>query len=546
MVLTEEDIQFLEDFYTPVRNLECLFHDFDNFGTYKKDSFGNIRVYQMPMISDETLIDFDLTAEQLGLDEKQKFKLQKNVGDLYCFGARKFGKTKSSQELDILNHMIATDKGIQTVFSSVDLKHLKQVLDGIKLAFSCHPFLSLFKVSLKGAPDYQFVLKNGYCLISVNFNLTSTSPGSGWIGLHVRRVLIDEASLETDDVYDKRKDAVSELGAVHRHTGMTDYLPNSPAGKVFNKIENKKHVLNYPQFVNPFWDDQEKKDRIEEYGGEHSLLYQIFVLGRVVDNGQAAIDMKRVREFSYMLDNKGNFTKQIKRFELEKNNFKFYKSLIVVERPENIDKLYLATDVGKHVTEFAIFCERDGVFEYLYNITLNGLIQQEIEEILRYLYALLDLDYIAIDCGDGEGRGIYSGLELELPVSKLVYYDGSMKLKVGFEYEENESDEKTIKIENGLPVYKYENMAEFSVRHLKDILYSGKIRIPEDHKFDNQAQKVIATFIGGKIIYKCVCSQGDHLWDTFKVFSIAHWMKKDFNENPEEEQKTEWGTGATN
>jgi hypothetical protein len=62
--LSENTIQFLEDWHTPVRLLECLFNDFDNWTSFKKGKFGYVRFYQYSMLSDEPLIDFELTAEQ--------------------------------------------------------------------------------------------------------------------------------------------------------------------------------------------------------------------------------------------------------------------------------------------------------------------------------------------------------------------------------------------------------------------------------------------------------------------------------------------------
>jgi hypothetical protein len=49
---------------------------------------------------------------------------------------------------------------------------------------------------------------------------------------------------------------------------------------------------------------------------------------------------------------------------------------------------------------------------------------------------------------------------------------------------------------------------------------------------------------GTRVIYKCLSSQGDHLFDSFKVFAIAEWLKRSFNDTPK--IMDEWGSGATN
>jgi len=545
--LTDEDIEFLGLWYTPVALVECLFNDFNNFTAYKKGKFGDVRLYQYPMLSDEALIDFELTAEHHGMNLKEQFQLRKNVGDLYCFGARKFGKTMCVEALDLLVHMLTNDEGGTVAFSSVDLAHLKQVLDPIKNALGNHKILQQFKRKLKGAPDFQFELKNNVLLSSVNFNLNSTTPGRQWYGKHVFRLYIEEASLETDEVYDKRKDALSEFGAVMRCSGMTDFTVFSPPGKAFYKLQNQKFVLNLPQFVNPFWDEKEKLDRIEEYGGEDAIGYKVFVKGEVVEDGVTALDMKRIRDNCYLLDRKGNFLKKIKRFEISKENFHFWRNLIVVQRPDNAEKIYISADIGKRVTELIIHSEVDKTYEYIYNITLYNLTQQEVETIFKHVIKKIGANVIAIDCGDGEGRGIFSAFELEFPKDHLVYYDGSMKIKVGYEYEEEQDEngeiDKVIKMENNKPVYKYELMSDFSVQRLKHLLYNARCRIPKDFKFDLQFSKVIETVIGGKVKYKCLSTQGDHLFDGWKVFAIAQFIKDDFV-SLEEIETDEPGSGA--
>jgi hypothetical protein len=186
--------------------------------------------------------------------------------------------------------------------------------------------------------------------------------------------------------------------------------------------------------------------------------------------------------------------------------------------------------------EIIIHSEIDNKYNYLYNIVLYNLSTPEKQEILDFLIIKLKANVIGLDCGDGEGRAIYSWLELKYPKDNLVYYDGSMKLEVDFEYEEN----KDIKIEKGEVVYKKEYMSEFSVQHLIEMLYAGRIRIPEDYKFDSQFSVVMRFVTGTRVKYKCVSQTGDHLFDAYKVFAIAVFLKKDFNATPQI-CESDWG-----
>jgi len=529
--ITEQEICFLEQWNTPKSLLETLFHDFDNLGYFSKDKFGEIRVYQYPLYSDESLISFSATAKLHNLSKKEEFQLRKNVGDIYCPGARKFGKTLIVEKLDLVNDMLTHDF-TKTAFSSVDLIHIREVLDDVKAAFQNHPICKLWERRITGAPDYKFQLKNGYKLNSVNFNIGSKNPGRQWYGKHVEKLLIEEFSLESEEVAKKRKDALSELGAVFRVSGMCNYTTFSPAGKMVTAPENRKHVINLPQFVNPFWDEKEKKDRLEHYGGEDSIGYRVFVKGEVVEDSITAIDMARVRKLCYLEK------QEIKRFEITKERYPFFRNTLVVERPSNAERIFISTDAGLKTMEIVVHSEIEDKYYYIFNIVLYNLTVPEKEQILDFLIIKLQANVIGFDCGDGEGRAIYDHFAEKYPMDNLVYYSGAKKIEVGFELDEN----KNIVIEKGEPVYRREYMSEFSVQRLETLFYAGRIKIPEDYKFDSQFSVIMVKLSGTRKIYKCVSESGDHLFNAYKVFSTAQWLKKDFNSTPPPAQ--EWGEGA--
>jgi hypothetical protein len=531
--ITTAELEFIELWYTPQALLELLFHDWDNLNVFDPDKTGELRAYQYPMVSDESLIDFDLTAEHNHLSRKQTFTLKKNVGDLYCFGARKFGKSLVVMILDMINDMLTSD-GNKVALASVDLIHIRQILDPVKACLQAHPICKLFEKRITGAPDYKFELKNNYVLNSVNFNIGSKNPGQQWYGKHVFKVYIEEASLETEEVFDKRKDALSELGAIFRISGMTDFTPQSPAGKAFYGAETQKFVLNYPQYVSPMWDLTEKNLRLEQYGGESTIGYRVFVKGEIVEDGVTAIDMQRVKAACYVEN------KKVVHIEISKDRYKHHLAYLVVERPNNSERIFINSDIGQHTTEINVMSEVNEKYEYLYNITLNNLTDDEQSTIFKTLAARLQANVVSIDCGDGMGRAIYNELEKSIPAENLVWYDGSKKIEVGFE---TDKDGNVI-FEGGKPVFKYEYMSEWSVKRLKDLLYNGRCIIPEDFKFTAQFGQVISMLSGTRVIYKCLSTQGDHLFDSFKVFAIAQWLKKDFNQTPSIAE--EWGSGATN
>jgi hypothetical protein len=531
--ITPEELDFIEIWYTPRALVEMLFHDWDNLNIFDENKIGDLRMYQFPMLSDESIVDFELTAKQLNLSKKQIFQLRKNVGDLYCFAARKLGKSLVCMILDMINTMLTSD-GDKTVLASVDLIHIRQILDPVKNCIQTHPICKLFERRVTGAPDFKIELKNDFVLNSVNFNLGSTSPGNQFFGKHAFRLWIEEASLETEEVFDKRKDALSEVGAVMRVSGMCNFTPQSPAGKAFYNLENKKHVLNIPQFINPLWDEQERNNRIEQYNGETSIAYRVFVNGEIVEDGITAFDLQRVRQNSI------HSNKSLTTIEITKDRFKHFQGFLVVERPVNSERIFVNADIGLNVTEINIMSEVNDKFEYLYNITLNCLTDDEQATIFKYLASKLETNIISLDCGDAMGRAIYNELEKTIPKENLVWYAGTNKVAVGFMTDKDGN----IILENGKPVEKSEFMSEWSVKRLRDLLYNGKLIIPEDYKFISQLSQVIAMISGNRTIYKCLCQQGDHLFDSFRVFAIAEWLKSDINLTPK--IADDWGSGATN
>ena len=351
---------------------------------------------------------------------------------------------------------------------------------------------------------------------------------------------MEEASLESDEVYNKRKDALSEMGAVMRISGMTDFTPHSPAGKAFYSLTNKKHVLNLPQYVNPMWDEIEKKDRLEFYGGDSSIGYRVFCEGEVVEDSVSVFDMDRIRRACYLEDTKGKFLEKIKRFEISRDKYHIFEKLIIVDRPNNAERIFINTDVGEKVTEIVIHSEFKNQYKYIYNIVLYNFHDDEQTEVLKFLAKKLQANVIGIDCGDGMGRAIYRELEKSIPADNLVWYDGSMKIDVDFEYDDNGN----IVMEKGQPKYRQEIMAEWSVKRLKDLLYSARCLIPVDYKFDTQFSVVVSMLSGTRVKYKCVSSSGDHLFDAWKVFAISQWLRADFNLTPPVQIADGFGCGA--
>jgi hypothetical protein len=525
--LTTEELDFMENFHDPICMAECLFSNFDDLGEFDEEILGKIRLYQLPFLSYESTIDEKVD----GLTEKERFNLRKMVGDVINVGARKYGKTLITLRIDIVLSLIYDDRWA-CGFYSIDEKRLRGVLDHVKLACEYHPFIKNWNVKCSYKPDIKFISpKNRWVLQGINLTIKGQNPGEQFYQLHVQKLWGEEVSFETKQIYEKRKEAVSELGAITRLAGMTDFTKHSPIGQAFTDIENKTKIINLPQFVSPYWDEREKKDRIKAYGGEDTTNYRVFVKGEIVEDGISEFDMDRIRRCYKEKE-------EIKRFEIPKDRYDRFKDYIIVERPKNAGRIFIVSDVGDNQTEIIVLSEIGDKYNYLYRISLYGLIKDEQLEVFKYLIEKLEANVIAVDCGDALGRILADDFEKLYSKENVVRYMGASRIQVGFEKDQNDN----VIIKKGEPVYRQEYMSEWAVRRLKVLLYGERIRLPMDYSFDLQFNAVISTKSGTRRLYKCV-SEDNHLFDTFKVFAIAQWLKKDFNATPKIKQ--EWGIGAS-
>ncbi len=528
--ITQEEKEFMQCFHYTISFMECMFSDMDSLTTFNEDN-SKIRDYQVPMLSFESFID---TENMKDLTRKEKFALKKGAGDCYNFAGRKIGKSLSIK-IDIPYSMIHNPKWKTAIYAPGEIQ-LSEVLDTVKDILDSHDIFKEWKQGTKGKPTYLFKSKNNWEMKGINMKLKSKDPGSHFFGLHVKKLWGEETSSETQNIYEKRKESLSELGAVIRISGMTNFTRQMPMGQEYYNPKNRKKIVNLPQMVSPYWDEEEKKDRIEFYGGYSSVNFKTFVLGEVIEDGISEFDIDRV-ECSL------NSKRKIKRFELDKSSFSHYKNLVVVERPENIERLLIVSDIGDGAggSDIGIFSERKKVYKLLYNIILRNITEPEQYDFFKWLINKLQANIIALDCGDACGRGIYHSFIKDNPKIKknLVWYDGNKKVPVGYEKNENGK----LKLKAGKPVPREEFMKEWSVRRLKHLLYNERVDIPKnDSKFLSQINSVVSSRSGTRVKYICASPTGDHYFDMFRIFAIAQWLKDDFNDTPEIGQS--WGIGV--
>jgi intein/homing endonuclease len=421
--------------------------------------------------------------------------------------------TKVIEEVDILLNMVLSPNE-WVGFSSFDSGHILGVMEPVIDAMEKHPFLKIFEPKVKRSPSYRITANNGWTLESINMNIMGKNVGENWFQKHFTRIYIEEASKEPQESYDKRLDAISENGCVFRIAGMTDFTKYSPAGKIFYDNHYKNWLCNLPQFISPKWDNEEKLRAIKKHGGENAISYRVFVNAEVVEEGISVFDMERVRACY-------DESRLIKHLEITKKTFDGHKQLLsLVERNKSATDVYICADIGEAApTEITIFSRIEDKYRYEYNISLYGLTDKEQYEIFIYLAEKLRTNIIAVDTGDGTGRSIFRRLEEAMPKDNLIAYAGNKKISIGFQ-----KDVKgEVVFKDGLALYQEEHMSEWSVKHLKDLFYDGTMICPIDNKLDTQLNSVVLLSSGNRSVFSCIAKE-DHLFDSFKIFSIAHWF----------------------
>lgn len=542
--ITEEELQFMEDWFTPQCLAECIFSNSENLALFNEEDFIEIRLGQIPLLSGEYIID-----EIPELSEKENFGLRENVGDVYCLAGRLWGKTWTGEKIDICEYILCMENE-EAGFSSFDALHIRGVLEVIINVLEHHPIISLFRKrsgttrGINRHPSYLLVTEKGVSIEGVNMNLAfGIKAGDQFCQKHFKKLWIEEASKENEIVYEKRVDSRHEMGCVERLTGMTNFTEHSPVGKLFFEPKNKSKVMNVPQYINFHYDEQQDEKETRKYGGKQSVGYRVFVKGEVIREGISALNMELIRKLCYPHLSTGEVDVEntIKNLEVNDKSYGQYRAKIIVERPSNVERLGLASDIGEQggTTEVIVMGEVNRKWRYLYNITLRNLTNKQQYHIFKFLYQRLNPDFMAFDVTDGSGRAIVNDLEEDVDIDKkkMVRVNFNENIETGIE---TDNEGNPIR-ENGKIIKKYERTDIWSVQRLCHLLYEALVFLPFDYKLDEQFDKVIAIPRGNTIHYVCA-SREDHLWQAFMVFSILHWLIEygGFSKLAKETVKRDW------
>jgi len=208
-------------------------------------------------------------------------------------------------------------------------------------------------------------------------------------------------------------------------------------------------------------------------------------------------------------------------FSINKDTFKNYKDIVIVERPKNAELLFISADIGESAsTDINVISKVGDKYKYLFAISLFNLSDIEQKEFFKWLAIELKANIIALDVTDRTGRAIANYLETIFPKENIVRISFNEKLPVAVEV-----DEKTGKplIKDGKPVMKYEWNIDWSINQLKHLFYGNHIELPMDYTLDMQLNSVVAIQGKQRTIFDCLAPE-DHRFQSFQVFALAKWL----------------------
>ena len=316
----------------------------------------------------------------------------------------------------------------------------------------------------------------------------------------------------------KRVDSGNSIGYIERPSGIPDLCIGSPLGKILKSKKKKPWIWCLPQYIREDWTEEVEEKLADEHGGQQSVSYKLNVEAITLEGAYGFWDMARLKEAS--LKKK----KRIKTFEVSKDNFHDFKSILHIERMAGAEQVFVCADMGfgSAPTEIIIIFFDGKKYKYEYNVSLYRLLQKEQAEVFRYLYEVLGSAFIAIDSTSDEGA-MFGHLD-DLPADHLLKVSFKENIEVGFE---RDPVTKVMLVDaNNDPIFIKRHTRDWAFQELPKIMYSGIIEIPFDEKFLNQFTSTIAKQIHGKKTIYANKSSEDHLHSAFEVFAICRFKKQ--------------------
>jgi hypothetical protein len=526
--LNEDELEFCECFYSPIALIECLIPEnikAPHIWSESDCSLLKLRPYQFAMVDYSFQYAYDDK-----LSAKENFRNKQGAGWLINVAARNLGKSLFAVIDAFLT--VIHGEGDESCIASFDFAHLKKICTPVANLCNYHPFFQLFRK--KGKECVRFTgggmeidTSLGHVMYGRNENINSPDPGTAFHSLHVKKNIYDEVSYMTEEGRKKMADAMSSEGCIERLAGIPDIRLGSPLGRILRDESKHNWICTSPQFIREDWDEKTKAEKMEEYGGETSLMYKLNVLGEPIEGANSRWDMDRLKKNCY------NPKRHIKQFEVGKDTFYNFDKIIILDKQPG-ELSIIASDIGTtgSPSEVCVYFGDSKLLKWRYNISLFQLTTQEQAKVFKWLFEKVDNGIIALDCTSDGGRAIADELEiLGTPKDKICRVMFNTKMIVGFDTDDN----NLVKYDDkGNPIYKLERTIDFANLQLDNMFYHGLIEVPHSEKFLREFAGYFEVMTGTTKRYGS--STTDHLVQSFQVCAVARFQSEFANLSKPEHQ----------
>lgn len=513
--LTEKEIEFLEHYYDPCSLTENLIPENLNAPQrWPKCKTIYLRPYQFAM-QDYSYMYIDDPKKS----DSENIRIKKGAGDCFNISARNLGKSffiKIDSFLSYIHHIA------EICLSSFDDYHLRKIASPIADILENHKFAKIFHLKESRKESVQrnplnAKSEHGCVFESANEHVKGNNPGEQYHAKHWNKLLWEEYSYASDEGHKKMIDSGNSLGYIFRPSGIPDLCVGSPMGKILQNEKLKNWIVQLPQYIREDWNEEIEQEKADEYGGKLTAGYRLNVLAETIPGAFGFFDMERLEEATIKKSS------SIKFFEVSKENFSLYETILHVERLAGAIQVFICADLGFGAapTEISIIFFDGKKYKLIYNISLLRLSPEEQPYIFKYLYDKLGGAFIATDSTSDNGAMIDRLFAMGIPEEHLLKVKFNENLEVGFEKDEKGNDKCDDK---GKPIMKLANTEDWSFKELERLMYNGQMEVSYDPKFINQFTNVIATKTKGKILYG---SKGEnHLVQSMQVWAICRFFNE--------------------
>lgn len=331
-------------------------------------------------------------------------------------------------------------------------------------------------------------------------------------GVGVKSVHADE--VYADEYQDFTAKAKAELSEVFQKEGrrLLSGVPDIGADPHIQRLLNTSSykVYRFARMFRPDWDEQLKKEKIEEYGSEDSIDYRRNIYGETVEE-IASVFPKRLLVSRTYPENSPFFKTYLNvdfRAESEPP-----ESIIITNdlSQHKLENVYIAIDIGwiHAPTSVCVIGEKNGVYFLLKVFNFYRYNHPDLVKILKsQFFDEFKPALVAVDATSG-------GVTMFQNISKAHH------TVVGIDFR------KKVTINN-----QDVSLNDFSVQVVKSLLEEFRLILPFDYELLQDWSSIAAKKAHKNSTLEFVYTKGVHTFDAVRVFAAAMILRSEIFSEP--------------